>query len=117
MKELVFHLKDSGAEVIVTEKRFLNVVRQAAEEAGLDSSRILVMGEDKEGLGKVKTIEDVIVREDERMKQEKLDVEKDLAFLVYSSGTTGVSHVALSSSLVLCFSFLLFESQLICKAS
>ncbi|KAL2444011.1 putative 4-coumarate-CoA ligase 2 [Exophiala dermatitidis] len=66
--ELVYQLKDSGAKALCTHFSVLDTARKAAREVGVPESKIFLLGEQKD---------------------ESIDPKTDLAFLVYSSGTTG----------------------------
>ncbi|PMD46648.1 acetyl-CoA synthetase-like protein [Hyaloscypha variabilis F] len=86
VRELVHHLKDSGARALFTQKHLLGVALKAAEEAGIERERVVLIGDEEEkGLGYWR--EFLVYRVGEK---EPVDCERDLAFLVYSSGTTGL---------------------------
>lgn len=87
VRELAHHLRDSGAKVLFTQKHLLPNALKAATEAGIPKERIVLIGEERDG-----GFAHVTQLLDERPKRErtKLDPGKDLAFLVYSSGTTGL---------------------------
>jgi 4-coumarate--CoA ligase len=89
VKELVHHLKDSGAKAIFTQKSLLAIARQAAKEAGVNESRIVLLGDEKAD-GVMHFGE--MVRAGEKLNGLKVNVnvKTDLAYLVYSSGTTGL---------------------------
>ncbi|EXJ79122.1 hypothetical protein A1O3_08623 [Capronia epimyces CBS 606.96] len=88
--ELVYQLKDSGARVLVTHLSVLDNARKAAAEVGIPESDILLLGKDGDPGRKfkhwsaVRNLEGTV-----RWKSPKIDPKTDLAFLVYSSGTTG----------------------------
>ena len=89
-EELAFQLKDSGAKALVTQKPFLNVARKAAKEAGIPDDRIILMGNEKDETMKFKHFTSIRnLAGTSRYRRTKVDPKKDLAFLVYSSGTTG----------------------------
>jgi 4-coumarate--CoA ligase len=86
LRELVHHLKDSGARGLVTQKELLKVALEAAREVGLKQERVVLIGEEAAGEQRVRHFKGILGearRERERVKKD------DLAFLVYSSGTTG----------------------------
>lgn len=91
-RELVHHLKDSGARALFTQKNLLSVAMKAAEEAGIKKECVVLIGDEEErGLGYWREfLVDVDGGEGGREGKEEIDAEKDLAFLVYSSGTTGL---------------------------
>lgn len=87
VRELAHHLRDSGAKALFTQKHLLPNALKAASEAGISRDRIVLIGEERdEGFRHVTDILD----ERPRGSRTKLDPGKDLAFLVYSSGTTGL---------------------------
>lgn len=93
VRELAHHLKDSGAKALFTQKHLLDVAMKACDEVGIPRERIVLVGDEKErGVLHVSELLDSRVSIGERVR---LDCERDLAFLVYSSGTTGelISYV------------------------
>jgi 4-coumarate--CoA ligase len=91
VKELAFQLKDTGAKLLVTQLAFLETAVAAAKEAGIPDDRIILIGDEKDKSMKYKHFSSI--REfagTSRWRRTKLDPKKDLAFLVYSSGTTGL---------------------------
>jgi 4-coumarate--CoA ligase len=89
-RELVHHLKDSGARALFTQRHLLPVALKAASEAGIPKEKVVLIGDEQErGLGYWR---DFLVGEGEEGGEgkEEVNCEKDLAFLVYSSGTTGL---------------------------
>ena len=71
----------------------MDVALEAAKKVGLSPERILVIGE-KDSNGRVGLLQDLIRSGDDsekvQTKQTRLKPEEDMAFLVYSSGTTGL---------------------------
>ena len=89
-EELAFQLKDSGAKAIATQKPFLDVARQAAQAAGIPDDRIVLIGDKKDQTHKFKHFTAIRnLAGTSRYRRTKVDPQNDLAFLVYSSGTTG----------------------------
>ncbi|KAK5124035.1 hypothetical protein LTR85_002232 [Meristemomyces frigidus] len=87
--ELAFQLKDSGAKALVTQVPQLEIALQACEKAGIPEDRICLIGDQKAD-GQFKHFTSVRnISGTQRYRRAKVDPEKDLAFLVYSSGTTG----------------------------
>ncbi|KAK4546171.1 hypothetical protein LTR36_002308 [Oleoguttula mirabilis] len=87
--ELAFQLVDSGAKALVTQVPQLEVALQACQKAGIPQDRICLIG-DQRADGKFKHFTNVRnISGTQRYRRAKVDPEKDLAFLVYSSGTTG----------------------------
>lgn len=99
--ELAFHLKDSGAELLVTTRALLKTAGAAAKEVGLSEDRILVVRTEEDedsslvlphlAIAKGGSKENVLKTLPPSHKLPKPNATaQDLAFLVYSSGTTGV---------------------------
>jgi 4-coumarate--CoA ligase len=68
----------------------LAVAKEAARLAGLSESRVVVIGDQRDPERKVKhaaSIRDSMGRQD--FSRPTVDPKKDIAFLAYSSGTTG----------------------------
>ncbi|TGZ76758.1 acetyl-CoA synthetase-like protein [Ascodesmis nigricans] len=86
--ELTFQLKDSGAKGIVTIPPFLDTVKAACKNVGIPEDRILIMG-DKKVLNYTHWRDLIDPSTSVRWRKTKVNVTKDVAFLVYSSGTTG----------------------------
>ena len=90
MEELSFQLKDSGAKALVTLVDLLPIAAQAAADAGIPKDRIIILGDKK--TKEFRHWKDIISL-DASIKWRRvkaLNPEKELAFLVYSSGTTGL---------------------------
>ncbi|KIW98547.1 uncharacterized protein Z519_00208 [Cladophialophora bantiana CBS 173.52] len=88
--ELVYQLKDSGAKILCTHLSALDTARNAAREVGIPETHIILLGEQRDESRKFKHW--TLIRNLEgtaRYRTPKLDPKSDLAFLVYSSGTTG----------------------------
>ena len=94
VRELAHHLRDSGARVLVTQRHLLGVALKACEEVGIRREGVVLIGEERER--GFRHLEDVLVEDGEgrdgvgKEKRTEIDCERDLAFLVYSSGTTGL---------------------------
>ena len=90
VEELAFQLKDSGAKGLVTQKAFLEIARKAAGQVGIPRSRVILIGDEKDESRRFKHFSSIRnMAGTNRYRRTKLDPKKDLAFLVYSSGTTG----------------------------
>ena len=88
--ELAFQLKDARAKALVTQKACLGVAQEAANQAGVPLDRIILVGDERDEERKFKHFTSIRnISGTTRYKRVKLDPKKDLAFLVYSSGTTG----------------------------
>ncbi|KAL3475811.1 hypothetical protein BJX99DRAFT_228993 [Aspergillus californicus] len=91
VEELAFQLRDSGAKAIVTQLPVLPVARAAAKQVGLSDDCIILIGDQRDPEAKVKHFTSVRnISGATRYRRSKINPEKDLSFLVYSSGTTGV---------------------------
>ncbi|KAF5013745.1 hypothetical protein FDECE_286 [Fusarium decemcellulare] len=90
-EELATQLIDSRAKALVTHKAFLQTARKAAELAALKPERILLLGDDKDESGRF-THWTKVTDQGAWFKPKKptIDPQKDLAYLSYSSGTTGL---------------------------
>lgn len=115
VRELAHHLKDSDARVLVTQKHLLDVALKAAEEVGIRKEEIILIGDEKER--GVKWFGDFMkknesVKNHREANRVKIDSAKDLAFLVYSSGTTGLPKgVMLTHSNVVSNLFMVNSSE------
>ena len=88
--ELAFQLKDSGAKGLVTEWPFIENARKAAQIVGLPEDRIILMGDQRDPQQLVKHFTSIRNTSGAtRYRRARINAEEDLAFLVYSSGTTG----------------------------
>ena len=88
--ELAFQLKDAGAKALVTQMPFLVVAREAAKKVGLPEDRIILMGDTRDESFRFKHFSSIRNTSGAtRYRRTKSKPKKDLAFLVYSSGTTG----------------------------
>jgi long-subunit acyl-CoA synthetase (AMP-forming) len=89
--ELAFQLKNSGAKGLATQASVLSVAKQAARKVGMAEDRIFLIGEQRDPEARIKHFTSVRNTSGAtRYRKQKVAPEKDLAFLVYSSGTTGV---------------------------
>jgi 4-coumarate--CoA ligase len=75
---------------LCTQKPFLNVALQAAKQAGIPQERVILMGDERDKSYQFKHFS--VVRNlagTSWYRRTKANPKTDLAFLVYSSGTTG----------------------------
>ncbi|KAH6633806.1 hypothetical protein C7974DRAFT_453371 [Boeremia exigua] len=86
--ELAQSLKASNAKALVTNFECLEAVREAANIVGMSNDRILLIDEtdSKHEFQHFTSIRSSFPR----LKRPEIKPERDLAFLVYSSGTTGL---------------------------
>lgn len=74
----------------MTQKAFLAVATEAAKRAGIPDDRILLLGHERDESMRVKHFKSIRnVAGTSRFRRTKMDPTTDVAFLVYSSGTTG----------------------------
>lgn len=89
--ELAFQLGNSGSKAIVTTPHFLSNAFEAAEKVGISRDRIILLGEERDQQHRVKHWTNIRKTSGAlRYRRKKLHPDNDLAFLVYSSGTTGL---------------------------
>jgi 4-coumarate--CoA ligase len=86
--ELAFQLKDSGAKALVTQASCLKLALEATEIANIPKTRILLIGEEKSN--QVQHFTDFIASAKNKPALDRASSSHtDLAYIVYSSGTTG----------------------------
>ncbi|KAK7714297.1 hypothetical protein SLS64_004397 [Diaporthe eres] len=91
LDELTFQLTNSGARGLVTQLPFLPTARQAAARAGIPEDRIILLGREGDPEGRFRHWSSIKpTAYCSRYAKTKVRPKKDLAFLVYSSGTTGL---------------------------
>lgn len=89
--ELSFQLKDNGTKAIATVRSLLPVVISAAGKIGLPLDRIILLGDERDSSGQFKHFDQISGSlSSASQSRVKVDPQNDLAFLVYSSGTTGL---------------------------
>lgn len=89
--ELAFQLKNSGAKAIATQASVLSVAKEAAKKVGIPEDRIVLVGDERDPNARVKHFSSIRnISGAARYRKQKINPAKDVAFLVYSSGTTGV---------------------------
>ncbi|RIB06824.1 hypothetical protein C2G38_2135536 [Gigaspora rosea] len=86
--EFAFQLIDSGASVIIVHPEYLNNAIKAAKEARIPESRILLLGKSEvRGFRHHRSL--ICDREAEPVSYSQEEARTTVAFLCYSSGTTG----------------------------
>lgn len=89
--ELAYQLKDSGAKALATQKAFLQVAQEACRKVGIPDDRIILIGDERDNTAKFKHFTNIRnISGATRYRRAKFDPHKDIAFLAYSSGTTGL---------------------------
>jgi 4-coumarate--CoA ligase len=90
-EELAFQLKDSGAKGLVTQLPFLETAKEAAKHVGIPEDRIILIGDERDKTARFKHFTSIVnTAGTNRYRRTRINPEEDLAFLVYSSGTTGL---------------------------
>lgn len=87
-EELASQLKSCGAKALTAHRANIQVAREAALIAGLPLCRVVIIG-DQDPSGQFhhfSTLQSTSIHSDRPV----IDSKQDLAFLVYSSGTTGL---------------------------
>ena len=91
VEELAFQLQNSGAKALATHMSVLKVAEEAAQKAGIPRDRVMLLGDEKHPQNSIKHFTSIRnISGATRFRKTKIDPRKDLAFLVYSSGTTGL---------------------------
>jgi long-subunit acyl-CoA synthetase (AMP-forming) len=74
-----------------THASVLAVALEAAKKVGIDAENVFLVGDERDPSARVKHFTSVRnISGATRYRKQKITPEKDVAFLVYSSGTTGV---------------------------
>ncbi|KIW73503.1 hypothetical protein PV04_01616 [Phialophora macrospora] len=89
--ELAFQLNNSGSKAIVTTTDFLSTALKAAKKSNIPEDRVILLGSKRDPSHRAKHWTNIRKTSGaSRYRRRKMDPDKDLAFLVYSSGTTGL---------------------------
>lgn len=90
VKELAFQLKDASAKSMATQLSCLATAKAAAERVGMPQDRIILIGDERDESRTFKHFTSIRnISGVTRYRRPRIDPAKALAFLVYSSGTTG----------------------------
>jgi acyl-CoA synthetase (AMP-forming)/AMP-acid ligase II len=82
-------LMSSGAKALVVHPRCLDTALQAFELGGLTNVRLLALAENSEGVQTTTEFMECVQSAEEGVGRTPINASDDLAYLVYSSGTTG----------------------------
>ncbi|KAF2134674.1 acetyl-CoA synthetase-like protein [Dothidotthia symphoricarpi CBS 119687] len=88
--ELAFQLENSGAKALVTTRGFLDTALKAAAKVGIDRNRVILLGAEKDTSHRVKHWTHIRKTSGATHYGRRKADPEDLAFLAYSSGTTGL---------------------------
>lgn len=89
--ELSFQLTNSESKAIVTTIDFLPTALKAAKKSGIPEDRVILLGQGRDPSHRCKHWTNIRKTSGStRYRRRRMDPDKDLAFLVYSSGTTGL---------------------------
>lgn len=91
VEELAFQLKDSGAKAVVTQLPYIKNAQAAAKQVGIPLDRVIIMGDQRDPSYTVKHFTSIVntAGSTKWRRTKAKNPAEDLAFLVYSSGTTG----------------------------
>lgn len=89
--ELSFQLTNSNSKAIVTTKDFLPTALAAARKSNIPEDRVILLGTGRDTTHRTKHWTNIRKTSGAtRYRRRKMDPDNDLAYLVYSSGTTGL---------------------------
>ncbi|EAT89380.2 hypothetical protein SNOG_02649 [Parastagonospora nodorum SN15] len=88
--ELAYQLENSGAHALVTTKQFLETALKAAQKVGIPNDRVILLGIEKDETHSVKHWSNIRKTSGALRYRRRRAKPEDLAFLAYSSGTTGL---------------------------
>jgi 4-coumarate--CoA ligase len=105
--EFAYQLKDSGAKVVAAHWSAIKTVKTACSRVGIPDENILIIGDQRDPSRRLKHWTQVSenLQWAKRFRSPKINPKTDLAFLVYSSGTTGkpkgvrLTHYNMTSNL------------------
>ncbi|KAK3995352.1 hypothetical protein QBC44DRAFT_320169 [Cladorrhinum sp. PSN332] len=88
-EELAFQLRDSNVKALVTQHAYLPTALEAAKKASLPLNRIILLGP-KSPSNEFTHFTSLLSSSPTKPQKPSLAPKSDMAFLVYSSGTTGL---------------------------
>ena len=108
--ELAFQLRDARAKAVVTQLTHLKTALEAAKKVGLPEKNVILMGDERDASGSYAHFTDVRAFPSTSGQRPIIsNPEKELAYLPYSSGTTGrpkgvmLSHRNITSNVLMMF--------------
>ncbi|KAH6853724.1 hypothetical protein B0I37DRAFT_319543 [Chaetomium sp. MPI-CAGE-AT-0009] len=91
VEELAFQLRDSGAKGLVTQPANLPIAIAAAQKASLPLNRIILLGQHRDPSGQIRHFSSILGSSSATDQHTKALISpQETAFIVYSSGTTGL---------------------------
>jgi 4-coumarate--CoA ligase len=88
--ELAYQLENAGAHALVTTKQFLKTALEAAHKVGIPNDRVILLGAEKDETHRVKHWTNIKKTSGALRYRRRKAKSEDLAFLAFSSGTTGL---------------------------
>ncbi|KAH7410196.1 hypothetical protein DE146DRAFT_341666 [Phaeosphaeria sp. MPI-PUGE-AT-0046c] len=88
--ELAYQLNNAGARALVTTKQFLKTALEAAKKANIANDRVILLGVEKDETHRVKHWSSIRKTSGALRYRRRRANPEDLAFLAFSSGTTGL---------------------------
>lgn len=90
-EEIAFQLKGTKAKALATQLPLLPTAIEAARQSGIPEDRIILLGDARHPTAEYKHFTSIRnISGTSRYRKTPINPSKDLAFLVYSSGTTGL---------------------------
>ncbi|OAL01327.1 acetyl-CoA synthetase-like protein [Phaeosphaeriaceae sp. SRC1lsM3a] len=88
--ELAYQLNNAGARALATTKQFLKTALEAVKKANIPNDRVILLGAEKDETHRVKHWSSIRKTSGALRYRRRRAKPEDLAFLAFSSGTTGL---------------------------